>query len=332
MLRLGRFRIPLSRPSIELRRKSRPFWEILGSRWIRSTILRVPITFPPVPFRGLLLSAMCTPDLRGTQGTFSWFSTEPQDQSCTGGNRCQLAAVKDGFEGVVIGPDTGIEGDSRPLEIPFRIFSAGTPDCRLEIQGQSYPMHRGEYTPWIRLRFRTRANVSVRGIARFLLTGTEPGLSLYVTPIQIDPEAPALPISEPRYYASYLAKLLGTFATLGMAEDTWALNEGAIDEDAFLQQAASIQQEREAMFFSAPERSRHGVWLLACSIQRTGCSTCFIVTSIPRMPGANIPALSSGCIATWTGWLEKLLHTSIRTRRCSSSPTMAFARFAAESI
>jgi hypothetical protein len=33
-------------------------------------------------------------------------------------------------------------------------------------------------------------------------------------------------------YAIYLAKLLGSFARLGMVEDTWALNVRAIDEDA----------------------------------------------------------------------------------------------------
>ena len=49
----------------------------------------------------------------------------------------------------------------------------------------------------------------------------------------------------------YLAKLLGSYSTLGLAEDTRALNEGAIDEDDFLRQAELIQKEREAMFFSA---------------------------------------------------------------------------------
>ena len=80
--------------------------------------------------------------------------------------------------------------------------------------------------------------------------------------MQIDPENPALPISQPAYYATYLAKLLGSFATLGLAEDTWALNDGAIDEDAFLKQAKFIQKEREAMFFSALDHMRGGV--LAC--------------------------------------------------------------------
>src|SRR5580658_4310256 len=36
ILRLGKFRIPLSSPTLELRRRSKPFWEILGAQWIRS--------------------------------------------------------------------------------------------------------------------------------------------------------------------------------------------------------------------------------------------------------------------------------------------------------
>jgi predicted AlkP superfamily phosphohydrolase/phosphomutase len=47
-----------------------------------------------------------------------------------------------------------------------------------------------------------------------------------------------------------------------MAEDTWALNEGVIDEQAFLDQAYSLLAEREAMFDNALAHTRHGV--VAC--------------------------------------------------------------------
>ncbi len=47
-----------------------------------------------------------------------------------------------------------------------------------------------------------------------------------------------------------------------MAEDTWALNEGAIDESAFLDQAYSILAEREAQFEHALAHTRRGV--VAC--------------------------------------------------------------------
>ena len=65
----------------------------------------------------------------------------------------------------------------------------------------------------------------------------------------------------------YLSKLLGPFATVGMAEDTWALNESVLDEDTFLAQVESIKQERERMFFSALDRTRRG--LVACVFDTT---------------------------------------------------------------
>ena len=97
---------------------------------------------------------------------------------------------------------------------------------------------------------------------RFLLTETGPHVSLYMTPIQLDPEHPALPISHPSCYAPYLAGLVGPFATAGMAEDTWALNERVIDEGAFLNQAWDIFEERRSMFLSALGTARRGV--VAC--------------------------------------------------------------------
>ena len=52
-----------------------------------------------------------------------------------------------------------------------------------------------------------------------------------------------------------------------MAEDTWALNEDAIDDDAFLEQAYLTYEEREAMFLSALDRTRRGV--VACVFDTT---------------------------------------------------------------
>lgn len=255
VFKLGKWIIPLCRASVEMRRKSEPFWKILGRNAISSTILRVPITFPPEPFKGRLLSAMSTPDLRGTQGTFSWFSTRTDRSTCEGGLCLPLSARGDALSGSLRGPEH--------IEIDFVIQCGQEASSRiLEIQGETWPLRVGEYTPWIRLRFSAGLAPAVRGIVRFLLTEIEPEASVYVTPVEIDPENPALPISHPSHYAMYLAKLLGSYATLGMAEDTWALNEGAIDEDAFLRQAKLIQEEREAMFFSALERTRNGV--LAC--------------------------------------------------------------------
>ncbi len=262
-LRLGPLRIPLSAPSIEMRRKSEPFWTILGRYFIPCTILRVPVTFPPDRFRGRLLSAMPAPDLRGTQGEFSFFTTDRARRAGDGGVVSMLERERDGYAGSLSGPANPFTVSAEPLRVRFHLRpNTGDAGYRLEIEGHSYALQPGAYTPWVRLRFRPGVGPAVHGIARFLLTEASPDVELYVTPLQLDPERPALPISQPRSFAVFLAKLLGTYSTLGLAEDTWALNEGAIGEDAFLAQAASIQSEREAMFFQALERARGGV--VAC--------------------------------------------------------------------
>ncbi len=266
ILKLGKYRIPLSRPIVEMRRKSRTFWQILGEHQIGSTILRVPITFPPEKFNGRMLSAMCTPDLLGTQGTFAFFTTTAGASAMESGNQFPLTKCDGGYSGKIQGPQNGMVEGGGDLEIPFRLKINGSA-ATLEIEGEKHPLNEGEYSSWIALNFQAPLGIKVRGIARFLFNQTPSGPTLYVTPINIDPEHPALPISHPSFYATYLAKLLGEYATLGMAEDTWALNEGAIDEKAFLDQAYLTYEERRAMFQSALERTRRGV--VACVFDTT---------------------------------------------------------------
>jgi predicted AlkP superfamily phosphohydrolase/phosphomutase len=79
-----------------------------------------------------------------------------------------------------------------------------------------------------------------------------------MTPIHIDPENPAMPISHPEVYAIYLAKKQGKYATLGLAEDTWSLNNRVIDEKIFFDQAISICEERETMFLDAVKQLKSG--------------------------------------------------------------------------
>ncbi len=263
IFRIGNLRIPLSGPTIEMRRKSKTFWKILGEHSIDSTILRVPITFPPEKFTGRLLSAMCTPDLRGTQGSFSQFTTRLDRIDYESGSRYPLQRSGEFLTGSIEGPPNEFIANDGALTIPFRMSPDATDhSVMLEISGERYRLLLGKYSPWIKLPFRAAPGLVIHGIARFLITELEPELSMYMTPIQIDPEAPALPISHPAIYAPYLAKLLGPFATAGMAEDTWALNERVIEEGAFLDQAYLTLAEREAMFEDALRHSTDGV--VAC--------------------------------------------------------------------
>ena len=76
-----------------------------------------------------------------------------------------------------------------------------------------------------------------------------------------------MPVSYPAVYSIYLAKKQGTYATLGLAEDTWALNEGVLNDDHFIQQCLDMDNEREAMFFDALDKVPRG--LVACVFDGT---------------------------------------------------------------
>ena len=108
------------------------------------------------------------------------------------------------------------------------------------------------------LAFPAAPGIKVRGICRMMLTEMGEHVTLYITPLNIDPENPAMPISHPSYYATYLAKRVGPYATLGLAEDTWALNEGVIDDGTFLKLTYDIDKERKDMFWASLERQRGG--------------------------------------------------------------------------
>ena len=275
-LRVGPWLIPLGRAAVRNMRKSRAFWSILGDHRIPSNILRVPLTFPPEKFAGALLSAMCVPDLRGTQGSFTFYTTDPElaqvsdddAPEATGGER-HLVKIEDGvIHATLPGPENSMRDDGAVLELPFTVrLDRERGQVELRIAGKKVRLREREYSPRIRLVFKPAPGVKVHGIARFYVTQLGEHFGLYVTPLNIDPAKPALPISWPGFYSVYLAKLIGQFATLGLAEDTWALNERVIDEEAFLQQTLDHHQEREAMFFNAIAKSREGV--VACVFDGT---------------------------------------------------------------
>ena len=78
------------------------------------------------------------------------------------------------------------------------------------------------------VRLRTGAAQNLRAECRFFLKQLEPYFELYVSPINIDPMAPALPISSPARYAAELARATGRFYTQGMPEDTKGLKTGVL--------------------------------------------------------------------------------------------------------
>jgi len=269
-VKIGKYLIPLGKPEIRLLRKSVPFWKILGDNYVFSQVLRVPITFPPEKFYGACLSAMCVPDLKGTQGSFTLFTSEPGGGDYTeGGTQVRLAPCGNGsYQGEIPGPENPLVEGAGEMKIPFTLTN-GKADrgWTLALPDREIELKPGKYTGWEELVFKPGLGIRVKGIGRFRLLRTEPSVDLYLSPINIDPRSPVMPISYPSFYGAYLAKLQGPFATLGLAEDTWGLNERVLDEDAFLEQVWEIHREREKMFFRSLDTTRRGC--LVCVFDTT---------------------------------------------------------------
>ena len=259
-LKLGQWQIPLGSPKIELKRKSQSFWKIVSSKGIYASVLRMPFTFPPEKFYGTMLAGLGTPDLRGTQGSFSFYSDgAAESYDISDGVFEQLQPLgANRFSGRIKGPGHPFRRGNPPLEIPFILkLDREKKSVEIVVGKERFTLEQNRLSPWVKLEFKAGL-VTVAGIAQWVLEDIAP-LKLYLSPINIDPEKPSMPVSHPKIFSVYLAKLLGPFATLGMAEDTWSLNERVLSEKNFIDQVYRTQGEREKIFFNTLDKVKDGL-------------------------------------------------------------------------
>ncbi len=256
-------------------RRGEAVWDLLSKAGVASAVLRCPCTFPPDGLRGRMLSGMGVPDLRGGQGTSSFYSSDPGVRAAESEHLIRIEP------GEVM--RTRLIGPRHPktradLEHPLQLRT-DLPGRRIHLRlegGDEHTAELGQWTDWIRVRFKTGLLQGVSGMVRFLLVRLEPHLELYASPVNFDPSAVLLyPISSPAEYASDLADDLGLYYTTGMVEDHGGLNNGRFGEDAFLDQCAQVLAERERMLqreiarqrdgliyclFDTPDRVQHMFW------------------------------------------------------------------------
>lgn len=289
-LPLGKYKIPLSKPEIRGLRKSIPFWKILGEQGIFSTILRIPITFPPEKFKGHLVSGMCAPDLKGSQGTFSFYTTDDAKvQKHEGGMIIPIQRNGNTIETYISGPMNSLLKEEKEIRLPMKIdINEKNDSVSIKVSGEEITLKRGIFSDWTRIIFKPGLGMKIRAICRFYVSQIAPHFEMYLTPLNIDPQKPALPISHPFIYSIYLGKLIGNYTTLGEADDTWALNEGILSEDSFIKLAYDNHKESEDMLFNALDKTRKGV--VACWFQTTDS----IQHMFFRYLDKNHPALKTG--------------------------------------
>ncbi len=278
---LGKWVIPLGSGSAEQLRHGAAFWEILDQNHIHNFIYRIPANFPPIDAKGKTLSGMGTPDLRGTYGTFTFYTDDATAAvgAVEGGEIVQVEVKNNRVATNLLGPNNTFLKDAPPATEPFTVdVDPLEPVARIDLQGQKFVLKEGEWTGWLPVEFQLMPVIgNVKGICRFYLKQAHPRFQLYVSPINIDPENPALPISTPSSYSRELAKEIGEYHTQGIAEDTKARMSDVLDDKEYLEQSHTVLAEHRRAFdaefpkfheglfffyFSSLDLNAHMMWRL----------------------------------------------------------------------
>ncbi len=238
--------IPQSRPIAINNRKGQTFWQMLGDAGVHSTVIRVPQTFPPDPNPGgRLLAGLGVPDIRGTFGTYTYYTSEAGatagGESTEKGGKVVVLDVEPGDKTVstiIYGPFNKLFDSPPEILLPLKIdLDWPNRSVTLHVSGQDVILKEGQWSDFVRLEFPIRKVVKVKGITRFYLMELGPHLKLYLQAINIDPTDPVLPITYPKSFAKEIYHKIGLWKTLGWALDTWALDEEVTTEQIFSEDA-----------------------------------------------------------------------------------------------
>lgn len=261
-------------------RRGTTVWNLLNAAGIPAIVLRCPCTYPPDIGKGRMLSGMGVPDLRGGLGTSTFYTSAAGETAGESENIVELRPESSGtIRTQIIGPrNQKGSGPSANLTADIRldvdrskrqvvVHSSGQPRT-LEVK-------EGQWSDWLRIKFKIGMLQSVSGMLRFYLVRLEPVIELYASPLNFDPVTPMFPISAPWEYAAELSRKVGTFYTTGMVEDHTGLSNGRFGEAAYLDQCDQVVREREAMMlyeldriteglffclFDTPDRIQHMFW------------------------------------------------------------------------
>jgi hypothetical protein len=155
--KIGKYTIPLGGARIKGMRKGIPFWHWLGEAGIFCSVIRVPVTFPPEKFSGVLLSGMCVPDLKGSQGTFCLCTTRDSgDRFREGGVRVPVERAGSRCTSYVPGPEDPLTpGSGGELRVNFEIYTeVAKNQAHFTVDSQSFTLKVGDYSGWIPVKFK----------------------------------------------------------------------------------------------------------------------------------------------------------------------------------
>lgn len=237
------------------------FWDHTSSQNISSTIIRWPVTFQPKQSRAKLFAGLGVPDLTGRLGKYSFYTSRDISKDEDGYEKViRVKILNNAIRTYIPGPKAVSLKGKEKVKADMRItILQEDSKIMIEIDNKQLPVAKGEWSDWFQVEFDMGHLKTVTGIVKFYLLKVRPELELYMTAVQVNPEDPAFVITNPDSYIRELSKELGYFHTLGIPEDTKALTEGRIGEDAFIAMCDEIVNEQERMLNYELKRFKEGL-------------------------------------------------------------------------
>ena len=289
--------IPIARPIPLSTRGGTSFWVTAGLDGVKSTVLTVPVTFPPEEVEhGELLSGLPVPDIRGTVGTFYYWSTDLssfEEGSPEFGGYLKRLLFDGGVSKTYLrGPESPIlkqeeaalrarkaSGglsereearlaaikDIKDVNIPIDVrWTENSGRVDLDVQGTKLSLKQGEWSGWVPLTFSVNFLIKFHCMTQFYVQRADRELQIYAHPANLDPRNPPIAISKPDRFSSDLVDKVGLYRTIGWAESMdKSLQELRTDEASFLYDADKAFDDREKLILESLKRDDWDLFVAA---------------------------------------------------------------------
>lgn len=269
-LSIGPYILPLTSGKVRSLRNGKAFWQTLAEHNVPVNMIRMPTNFPPIE-AGQSLAGMGTPDMRGTFSTFTFFTNKPsprdadqhdlQPRQVPGGIIVPITVDNHRAELRVEGPSNTLRKDQMRTAVTLTVhIDPNESIARFDTGDMQFILKQGEWSPWIRAGFPLIPGfMDASGMFRVYAKELKPFLQIYVSPINIDPAHPELPIAYPEHYSQELNEAVGPFYTQGMAEDTAALRQSVFNRNEYLAQSRLVAAEHLKLLRYGLDQFRDGL-------------------------------------------------------------------------
>lgn len=254
----GDWKLPLSGEAGS-NRTGTPFWKLLEKAGVHADLWRMPINFPVEGSLGVSFPGMMTPALDSAYGESTVFSEDAQAMAESSYSKLEIVRRFGGkITASVEGPPNAFKKGEPHTKAPVKFFVDEQSRAVAVDTGEAVAVLRpGEWSDWLTVTFDMQlpdfGAMDVGGIVRFYVRSLEP-FEAYASPVNIDPEKPAAPVSVPDGASAELARSIGRYYTQGMAEDVNSLKRDLITVEEFAAQSGLVYAERRKMLEYALER------------------------------------------------------------------------------